>query len=77
MSEAPYNVEISAIEKKHDKALEESTLRTLGNRVTAIWQERWKRSAELKQSQSVSAAVNRRSIELRREQHICTALKHQ
>ena len=77
MSDATYNVEVPAIEMKHGKTLEGSTLRAIVNRVTAIWQERWKRSAELKQSQSVSAAVNGRSNELRREQHICTALKHQ
>ena len=77
MSYANQIVEIPAIEKKHGKTLGESTLRALVNRVTAIWQERWKRSADLKQSQSVSAAVNRRSNELRREQHICTALMNQ
>jgi len=77
MSDATYNVEVPVIEMKHGKTLEGSTLRALVNRVTAIWQERWKRSAELKQSQSVSTAVNRRSNELRREQHICTALMNQ
>ena len=77
MSDATYNVEVPAIEMKHGKTFEGSTLRALVNRVTVIWQERWKRSAELKQSQSVSAAVKRGSNELRREQHICTALKHQ
>ncbi len=77
MSDATYNVEVPAIEMKHGNILAESTLRSFVNRVTAIWQERWKRSAELKQSQIVPTAVNRRSNELRREQHICTALMHQ
>ncbi len=77
MSEATTIIEVPAIEMKHGKTLEEFTLRALVNHVTAIWQERWKRSAELKQSQIVPTAVNRRSNELRREQHICTALMHQ
>jgi hypothetical protein len=77
MSDATYIVEVPAIEIKHGKILEESTLRAVVNRVTAIWQERWKRSSDLKRSQSVSAAVNHKSNELRREQHICTALMHQ
>ena len=77
MSDATYNVEVPAIETKHGNILAESTLRSFVNRVIAFWQERRKRSAELKRSQSVSAAVNRRSNELRREQHICTALMHQ
>ena len=77
MSDTTYVVEAPAIEIKHGKIFEGSTLRALVNRITAIWQERWKRSAELKQSQSVPAVVNHRSNELRREQHICTALMHQ
>ena len=77
MSEATTILVGPAIETKHGTILAESTLRSFVNHVTAIWQERWKRSAELKQSQIVPTAVNRRSNELRREQHICTALMHQ
>jgi len=77
MSDATYTVEVPAIEMKHGNIFEGSTLRSFVNRVTAIWQERWKRSVDLKRSQSVSAAVNHRSNELRREQHICNALMHQ
>ena len=73
MSDATYIVEVPAIEMKHGKLLEGSTLRALVNRVTAIWQERQERSAELR----LSAAVNGRSNELRREQHICNALMNQ
>ena len=77
MSDTTYVVEAPAIEIKHGKIFEGSTLRALVNRITAIWQERWKRSADLKRSQSVSAAENGRSNDLRREQHVCTALMHQ
>lgn len=73
MSDATYTVEVPPIEMKHGKTFEESTLRAHVNRITAIWHERQKRSAELR----LSAAVNGRSNELRREQHICTALMHQ
>ena len=77
MSDATYTVEVPAIEMKHGKTFKGSTLRSFVNRVTAIWQERWKRSVDLKRSQSVSAAVNGRSNELRRERHVCTALMYQ
>lgn len=73
MSDATYIVEVPTIEMKHGKIFEGSTLRAHVNRITAIWQERQKRSAELR----LSAAVNAKSNELRREQHICTALMYQ
>jgi hypothetical protein len=73
MSEATYIVEVPAIEMRHGKSFEESTLRAHVNRIKAIWQERQKRSAELR----LSDAVNAKSNELRREQHICNALMHQ
>ncbi len=77
MSEATTIIEVPAIETKHGKTFAESTLRSFVNRVIAFWQERRKRSAELKRLQSESTAVNRKSNELRREQHICNALMHQ
>ncbi len=73
MSDATYIVEVPAIEMRHGKSFEESTLRAHVNRIKAIWQERQERSAELR----LSAAVNAKSNELRREQHICNALMHQ
>ncbi len=68
MSAATYIAEVPAIEMKHGKIFEVSTLRALVSRVTAFC---------LKPSQSVSAAQNARSNELRRERHVCTALMHQ
>jgi hypothetical protein len=76
MSVATTLIEAPAIETKHGNFLAESTLRSFVDRVIAFWRERRQQSAELKRSQSVSAAVNRKSNELRREQHICTALMH-
>ncbi len=73
MSDTTYIVEVPAIEMNYGKTFEESTLRSLVNRIKAIWQERQKRSAELRLSDSVNAKSN----ELRREQHICNALMHQ
>jgi hypothetical protein len=73
MSDATYIVEVPAIEMKHGNIFKESTLRAHINRITAIWQERQKRSSEPR----LSAAVNGRSNELRREQHICNALMNQ
>ena len=73
MSEATYIVEVPAIEMKQGKTFEGHTLSALVNRITAILQERRKRSAELR----LSTAVNAKSNELRREQHICNALMHQ
>ncbi len=73
MSNATYIVEVPAIEMKHGKIFEGSTLRAHVNRITAIWQEKRKRSADLR----LSAAVNARSNELRRERHVCSALMHQ
>ncbi len=73
MSDATYTAEVPAIEKKHGKILVGSTLRSFVNRITTIWQERRKRSAELR----LSATVNAKSNELRREQHICNALMNQ
>ncbi len=73
MSDATYSVEVPAIEMNHGKSFEESSLRSLVNRIKAIWQERRKRSAELR----LSATVNAKSNELRREQHICNALMNQ
>jgi len=72
MEYTTYIVEVPAIERKHGKIFEGSTLRSLVNRITATWQERQKRSAELR----LSAAVYAKSNELRREQHICNALMH-